>query len=345
MKILIAEDSAVARRLLEATIRRWGHEVIAVADGALAWQAMERPDAPTLVILDWMMPEIDGVEVCRRIRQRDDGRYTYVILLTAKNQKEDIVYAMDAGADDMIGKPFDSEELRVRVRAGERMLDLQARLLAAQESLRRQATHDSLTGLWNHGVIMELLEREFVRSCREGRSMGVIMADLDHFKRINDAYGHQVGDRVLQEVAGRLRESLREYDGAGRYGGEEFVIVAPNCDRRQAAGLAERIRTAIADRPFPTHDGTLAVTMSFGVTAGEPGSDEEAAHLIRAADEALYQAKEQGRNKVVVFGAEYTAGPEETALKHPATGWGDASVAPTADVSSDSAYGKDGHNR
>lgn len=300
MKILIAEDSTVSRRLLEATLRQWGYEVITVEDGVKAWQVLERPDTPTLVILDWIMPEMDGLEVCRRIRDRDGATpYTYVILLTAKHQKEDIVYAMNAGADDMIAKPFDPGELRVRVRAGERILDLQSRLLAAQESLRRQATHDSLTELWNHGAIVELLERELARSCREGQSVGVIMGDLDHFKRINDACGHLAGDAVLREVAERLRKSLREYDGAGRYGGEEFMIVTPNCDQSQAAGLAERIRKAIADHPFAVPDGMMAVTMSLGVTAGRSGAEKDADHLIRLVDEALYQAKREGRNRAV----------------------------------------------
>lgn len=300
MRILIAEDSAVSRRLLEATLRQWGHDVIGVADGALAWQVLERPGAPALVILDWMMPEMDGVEVCRKIRERDGSSYTYVIMLTAKNQKEDIVTAMQSGADDMIAKPFDSGELKVRVRAGERILDLQSLLLAAQESLRRQATHDALTGIWNRGAIMEWLEREVARSHREGQSVGVIMGDIDHFKHINDTCGHQGGDAVLREVAGRIRTSLREYDGAGRYGGEEFLIVAPHCDESQVAGLAERIRKVIADHPFAVPDGMIAVTMSLGATASGLDAKDDAAHLIRAADEALYQAKGDGRNRVVL---------------------------------------------
>ncbi len=303
MKILIAEDSATSRRLLEATLRMWGHEVIAVEDGAKAWQVLEQPDTTTLAILDWIMPEMDGLEVCRRVRARDGTPYIYVILLTAKNRKEDIVLAMGTGADDIIGKPFDPEELKVRIRAGERILELQANLLAVQESLRRQATHDALTDLWNHGAIMELLTRELARTVREAQSLGVIMGDLDHFKRINDTYGHQTGDMVLKEAAKRLRESIREYDVAGRYGGEEFLLVAPNCDHQQVAELAERVRKAITDQPFSTPNGSIPVTMSLGVTTS--GSSPGAiGHLVEEADQALYRAKHQGRNRVALAWAE-----------------------------------------
>ena len=319
MRILIADDSAISRRLLEATLRQWGYDVVVADDGAKAWRLLQESDAPQLVILDWMMPEMDGLEVCRRIRGCDGTPYTYVILLTAKNQKEDVVYAMDAGADDMIAKPFDPGELRVRVRAGERILDLQARLLAAQELLRLQATHDSLSGLWNHGAIMELLKREFARSGREQQSLGVIMGDLDHFKRVNDTCGHPTGDAVLKEAAMRLRKSTREYDGIGRYGGEEFLIVAPNCDLQRTAELAERLRKSIVDHPFPTPDGMITMTMSLGVTADRPdtaGTGCDVAHLIGAADEALYEAKRQGRNRIAIAKAERATGaPSSTAVQ------------------------------
>jgi len=301
MRILIAEDDPVSRRLLQAMLVKWGYDVQVTCDGAEALQAFQAEDAPRLAILDWMMPGMDGIDICRRIRQQKDGPYTYVIMLTTRNRREDIIQGLEAGADDYIVKPFDAHELQARVRAGRRIIDLQAALLAAQEELRIQATKDSLTGLWNHGVIVETLQRELERAHREGKPLGVLMADLDHYKRINDLYGHMIGDLVLCETAKRMQSVLRPYDAIGRYGGEEFLIVAPGCDAQEAFKLGERIREAIASQPFSVQDTTISVTISLGTAACAAGQSCEANALIRLADMALYQAKAQGRNRVVAF--------------------------------------------
>ena len=298
MKILIADDSLVSRHLLEATLRKWGYEVQVACDGAEALQLLERPGSPSLVILDWMMPGMTGVEVCRQIRQRGSEPYTYVLLLTSKSQKEDLIEGMDAGADDYITKPFDQNELQVRLRAGTRLVDLQSQLLAAREALREQAERDSLTLLWNRSFILKQLTRELSRSSREARPLGIVIVDLDHFKNINDTHGHLAGDAVLREAARRMQSSVRQYDSIGRYGGEEFLILFPGCSEVDAFSQADRLRKQISQNEMKFDDSAIRVTASFGVTTATPGEEWNPETLIRRADEALYLAKKSGRNRV-----------------------------------------------
>jgi two-component system cell cycle response regulator len=298
MKILIADDEAVSLKLLEARLRKWGYEVIAVRDGSEAWQVLAREGSPGLAILDWQMPGIDGLELCRRLRQLNREPYVYVILLTAKNRSEDVVAGLEAGADDYVAKPFDAHELQVRLRAGRRIIELCEQLVAAREVMSEKASRDWLTGLWNRGAIMDALGRELARASREGKPLGVVLGDIDHFKRVNDTYGHMAGDAVLRETARRILASRRAYDSVGRYGGEELLILAPGCDLAVAGRLAERLRAVVAAKSFDTPDGLIEVTMSFGATAFEPGSGADADALVRAADRALYQAKNGGRNRV-----------------------------------------------
>jgi two-component system, cell cycle response regulator len=320
VKILIADDSIVSRHLLEATLRKWGYDVMVACDGAEALELLQREDAPNLIILDWMMPGMTGVEVCRRIRERDSEPYTYILLLTSKSQKEDLIEGMEAGADDYITKPFDQNELQVRLRAGNRLVDLQAQLLKAREDLREQATHDSLTRLWNRSSILAQLGRELARSARDSRPLGVVIVDLDHFKQINDTYGHLAGDAVLREAARRMQTGIRQYDSLGRYGGEEFLILFPGCNEAESCALADRLRRQLTQTEMSVNESALRVTASFGVTIAEPGElcTEEA--LIRKADEALYMAKKSGRNRVQLFGlksepAEVNASNEPAAVR------------------------------
>jgi two-component system cell cycle response regulator len=301
VKILIADDSIVSRHLLEATLRKWGYDVMVACDGAEALDLLQRENAPALIILDWMMPGMTGVEVCRRIRERDGEPYTYILLLTSKSQKEDLIEGMDAGADDYITKPFDQNELQVRLRAGTRLVDLQAQLLKAREDLRDQATRDSLTRLWNRSSILGELARELARSERDARPLGVVIVDLDHFKQINDTYGHLAGDAVLREAARRMQSSIRQYDSLGRYGGEEFLILFPGCGEAESYTLADRLRKQLAQNEMSVNDSAVRVTASFGVTIAMPGEAWTEEALIRRADEALYVAKKSGRNRVEVL--------------------------------------------
>lgn len=298
MKILIAEDDPVSRNVLETFLKKWGYNVITTQDGAAAWRIMQQEDAPQMAILDWMMPDMDGIEVCREVRKREAEPYVYILLLTAKDQKQDVVEGIEAGADDYLTKPFDAGELRARLRAGRRILALQGALISARDALRFQATHDPLTGLWNRLAAAEALHRELARSKREKSSVAVIMADLDHFKALNDTYGHLAGDAALREVAARLLKSVRVYDTVGRYGGEEFLLVLPGSDGEGARRQGERIRTLFQQEPLDLPEAQLTLTLSAGVAALESNLSADAEALIRAADRALYRAKSQGRNRV-----------------------------------------------
>jgi two-component system, cell cycle response regulator len=304
--------------LLEATLRKWGYDVMVACDGAEALSLLQRQDAPGLIILDWMMPGMTGVEVCRRIRERDREPYTYILLLTSKSQKEDLIEGMEAGADDYITKPFDQSELQVRLRAGIRLVDLQSQLLKAREDLRDQATRDSLTRLWNRNSILMELARELSRSEREARPLGVVIVDLDHFKNVNDTHGHLAGDAVLREAARRMQNGIRQYDSIGRYGGEEFLILFPGCSESECFAQADRLRKHLAQTEMSVNDTALRVTASFGVTIAMPGEVWTEEALIRKADEALYVAKKSGRNRVEMLTSRSEAAalnvPAETAL-------------------------------
>jgi len=305
VKILVAEDDPVSRRLLEVTLSKWGYEVVTCADGQAAWEALKAPDAPQLAILDWMMPLLDGLQVCRNVRnpaERPAEPYVYIILLTAKSQKTDMVTGLEAGADDYLTKPFDAQELRMRLRAGWRILDLLDELVRAREILREQARKDSLTQLCTRATVLELLMHELDRSQRDSADrdapVSVVLADLDHFKHINDTYGHLAGDAVLRETAHRMRDAIRPYDSIGRYGGEEFLLVLSNCDTIGAAAIAERLLQAVRKDTIVLAEATVSVTLSAGVATSGVIQDPEA--LVGAADAALYRAKRGGRNRVEV---------------------------------------------
>ena len=304
MKVLIADDSIVSRHMLEATVKKWGYEPVVACDGKEAWEILQKEGAPQLAILDWVMPQLTGPEVCRLTRQQQKDTYTYMLLLTSKNQREDLIEGMDAGADDYVTKPFNHHELQVRLRAGRRIVDLQSELLVTQAALRQQATHDSLTKVYNRSSIFEVLDRELVRAERENLPVGLALLDIDFFKSVNDTYGHIAGDAVLREAARRIKTTIRSYDSLGRYGGEEFLIILPGCDEACTRSQSDRIRRNLAIEPMPIHesshsDVSLALTASFGSTTALPGHRISAETLLRIADESLYEAKRAGRNRVV----------------------------------------------
>ncbi|HEY1463939.1 MAG TPA: diguanylate cyclase [Terriglobales bacterium] len=299
-KVLVADDDPIFRHVLQSCLEKWGYQVIAVENGADAWKILQAPAAPQMVILDWMMPGLDGLELCRKLRRPGEGPYRYLLLVTAKDNKQDIVAGLEAGADDYLTKPFDVDELRARVRSGTRILQLQDALLKAHEKLQFEAAHDGLTGIWNRRAILDLLKKEVERHHRSGQSLGIIMADVDHFKRINDSYGHPAGDTVLREVTERIARSLRSYDYVGRYGGEEFLVILPGCDSANLLISAERIRNSISTRPMETDSGELSITLSLGVVSVQANSVYDYETMLQAADTALYRAKGNGRDRVEI---------------------------------------------
>lgn len=297
MRVLIADDSATSRILLRSALLRWGYEVVVAENGAQAWDILAAPESPAMAILDWVMPHMTGPEVCRKVRETHREPYTYILLLTSKNTKNETVEGLEAGADDYIVKPFDEHELQVRLRAGKRIVDLQAQMMQAREELRERANKDLLTMLPNRPAIAAKLEEELSRCHRDHRTVGVILLDIDHFKKINDTYGHFAGDAVLRETAARLRGNMRQYDAVGRYGGEEFLVVLPQVDLEQAVLQAERMRHKLHSSSMMVDGAELRVSASFGVTASD-GSERNADVFVRVADEALYRAKASGRNCV-----------------------------------------------
>jgi len=296
-RILVAEDDPVSRRLLEVFLVKWGFEVVLATTGLEALQILERMDAPRLALLDWMMPGMEGIQVCQKLRGFKDRPYVYVLLLTARTQKEDLLMGLESGADDYLTKPFDSQELRARLHVGQRILDLQDKLIAAGDELLFRATHDNLTGISNRGVIMDCVRRERSRQERGATAFAIVLADIDHFKYVNDIYNHLAGDAVLKEIAQRMTNCIRPYDSIGRYGGEEFLIVVPSSDAMGALGLAERIRKEMEAKPVLAEGHEISITGSFGIVASTPGRLLDPQEMLRFADDALYRAKANGRNR------------------------------------------------
>jgi diguanylate cyclase (GGDEF)-like protein len=299
MQVLVVDDSAVYRKLIGDHLRSWGFGISLAETGSEAWRILEQPEAPKLVLLDWVLPDLDGIEICQRIRLDGSSRaYVYVILLTSNEGRQNMLDAMQAGADDYLVKPFDELELKARLLVGKRILDLQEELVSARESMRHAATHDSLTGLLNRGEIVDMLERELERSRRDHQPLGVILGDIDHFKSVNDTLGHLFGDEALREIGRRLRAQLRVYDGVGRYGGEEFLMVLPNCDLPDAMQRANELREIIAQTPVLCSGEERLITMSMGVAVAASDKKNEVEALLKQADAGLYEAKEKGRNRI-----------------------------------------------
>ncbi len=297
--ILVAEDDPICRRLLQKRLQDWGYEVLAVEDGEKAWELLQKPDVkPDLIILDWLMPGKNGIELCRRIRERQQNSYQYILLVSGKDEKQDVVDGLDAGADDYLTKPFDVGELQARLRSGLRIITLQEELIRTQEELRFQATHDALTGVWSRGAVLDLLACELRRGRRADTYTGVLMIDLDHFKNVNDSYGHLVGDVVLKESARRIAQAVRSYDFVGRYGGEEFIAILSNCSGEDLGNVAERTRQAISQSPIVADSITVHVSVSIGGVVARNGTPE--LEMLSKADSALYEAKRSGRNRTVI---------------------------------------------
>jgi diguanylate cyclase (GGDEF)-like protein len=306
MKILIADDDPISRRMMQKMLQDDGYEVVMAEDGLRAAYELSVQDGPRLALIDWMMPGLDGPEVCREVRGKYDQSYVYILLLTSKESSEDIVAGLEAGADDYLTKPCHAAELKARLLTGRRILQLEDKLIEAREEMRFKATHDSLTQLWDRGAIVSLLKNELHRSLRTRKPVSIMLCDVDHFKRVNDQYGHSSGDAVLREVAARLLNGIRSYDAVGlycdavgRYGGEEFLLILSDCDATQIKSRAESIRESIENEAFQTQDCDLSITISIGAaTVTDWDKSQSVESLLNQADVALYRAKSEGRNRV-----------------------------------------------
>jgi diguanylate cyclase (GGDEF)-like protein len=299
MKILLADDDPVSLRIMERMLQRCGYDVITVQDGRQAAKELSQKGGPRLALIDWMMPELDGLDLCREVRSRQDGAYVYILLLTAKESQEDIVQGLKAGADNYLTKPCHPLELQARLHSGRRILDLEDKLVEAREEMRFKATHDALTSLWDRGAILALLRSELCRSIRERTSVSLLLCDIDNFKQINDVHGHLMGDDVLETVSTRLRNTVRAHDSIGRYGGEEFLIILNGCAGDGLFTRAEEVREAISCCPFPMMSGSIFVSLSVGATTIENWDKSLPLEpYLKRVDDALYRAKAAGRNQV-----------------------------------------------
>jgi two-component system cell cycle response regulator len=300
MKILVADDDRVSRRLMERMLQQNGYEVITAENGRQVVDILTKEGGPRLAVINWMMPELDGPGVCREVRASHGDSYVYILLLTSKQSHEDIVEGLQAGADDYVTKPCHPAELKARLHTGRRVLQLEDKLVEAREEMRFKATHDALTSLWDRGAIFALLQSELSRSIREHSPVSVLLCDIDHFKKINDVYGHQTGDEVLEEVSTRLLDAVRSHDAVGRYGGEEFLIVLGGCDSENLKERAEHVRESICISPFVTAQGPIPVSLSVGaITIENWAQSDPVGPYLKQVDAALYQAKASGRNRVV----------------------------------------------
>jgi len=309
VKALIADDDRGTLAILEKTVREAGLDVVSARDGAAAWQLLQDNQGVSVAILDWMMPGLDGPELCRRVRATGDMASMYVILLTGRDGVADLVAGLEAGADDYIVKPFDFGELHARVRVGMRVATLQDRLAAqvaelrdARDTLARLASTDVLTELYSRRRWYEVGGDELRRYQRYGRPFSVLVADLDFFKQVNDTHGHATGDDVLKHFAGVLKEESRKADVFGRVGGEEFAALLPETGASAALDAATRIAERCRERPIVSPTGAITVTCSIGVAEVEK-DDASIDTVVKRADDAMYQAKRQGRNRAVVWTA------------------------------------------
>jgi diguanylate cyclase (GGDEF)-like protein len=309
MKVLIADDDPVTRKLLKRTLDGWGHETFAVDNGGDAWEVF-RTCRVTFVIADWMMPVMDGLELCSKIRSSNAAEYVYLVLLTGNDRKEDIVEGLNAGADDYMTKPFERDELRVRLRVGERILNFEkqiseknSQLVSLNARLEELANLDPLMEIGNRRSLYETIRRVHHRACRYLHVYGLIMCDIDNFKLYNDTYGHLAGDDALKTVAGSVKQCLRFSDHVFRYGGEEIAIVLPDQDIETSVKVAERVRKNIESLRIE-HKGCDkgVLTLSCGVAAFDlEDNDSKWETLLDRADKALYMAKTSGRNRVCSY--------------------------------------------
>ncbi len=296
MNLLIADDEPVNRRLLEILLKKWGYSVTVVSDGNEAWQVLQGDSRHRIAILDWMMPGMDGIQLCRKIRKDESRPPLYVILLTARQATEDANGRFESVADDYLPKPYAAHELKARLRAASRIIELEDQLRSAHDAIKVETTHDTLTGLWNRSAIMEILHRELHRASRQNLTLAVTIVDIRGLNEINREHGHMAGDTALRETARRIRTTVRIYDSVGRYGAGQFVIISPACDGDGASCLAQRVRSRICEDLIRSFAGDFAISVSCGIAVG--GKNIQATDIISAAESALSEAKKTGHASI-----------------------------------------------
>ena len=309
-RVLIVDDHEDNVELLKARLEARGYEIVTACDGQSALDTIAR-QAPDLILLDVMMPGVDGIEVARRVKADSSLPFIPIIMQTALDATESKVEGLDAGADDYITKPINFAELEARVKSLLRIKALQEdlsqrerQLAEANDRLRHMSQTDALTELDNRRYVEERLVEMFGHALRFNEPLACVMCDLDRFKPVNDTHGHQAGDAVLRQFARILRDEAREIDRVGRYGGEEFILLLPGTTADAAAIFAERVRARVEDETFVFPGGSLRMTMSCGVASWPHEAVASSDALVKAADDALYTAKETGRNRVVRFGSD-----------------------------------------
>jgi two-component system, cell cycle response regulator len=297
LSVLVADDSAVARKVVAQTLPADLYTVLPARSGTEALELFVR-DRPAIVITDWMMPDLTGIELCTRIRAECQDSYVYIILLTTLSGSDQLLEALHAGADEFLTKPVNPEELLARVGAGRRSMLLHREIAAKNRLLEQLALTDALTGLPNRRAIESWAERQLNGAARHGFPLSVVVADLDHFKSVNDEYGHEAGDEVLKAFAGILEASVRQSDMCARIGGEEFLLLLTHAEREGVEIAVERMRQKTEAHRFRIGGQELRVTASFGVASLVSGHSTDFARLVAHADGALYSAKRHGRNRV-----------------------------------------------
>ena len=298
--ILVIDDSKLIVHVAKKLLSKRGHNVLLAEDGetGLEIAGLQKPD---LILLDLILPGIDGYQVCQQIKGDGKTKDIPVIMLTSKAEQADKVKGLELGASDYVTKPFDEGELIARVQTHLRIKELYESLQEKNRLLLEMANRDGLTGLYNHRFFQETLSKDFPRAIRYKESLSYMMFDIDHFKKFNDTYGHQTGDVVLKTLGSLITELIRESDLAARYGGEEFSVILYHTVKEDAFIIAERIRKAVEEYAFKSDDLVLNVTISIGVVSHDHPDVRDAKTLIECADKALYKAKAQGRNRVVVY--------------------------------------------